>query len=214
MRAARRRATEAVRRASHEPWWPLRRNRSGRWGRALASAWRSQRSRNTTPLGPPRADARFRAQPRAPTQPTAAGLPGPRLRPASARNHPWYAPRPLRATDRGVDDDTRAARLPDPPRPGRRAGGDAAANRDRAGVEGPAAAVGPLVSPDVLVPRELPGGPRPRLHRPLLAPRRRRPRPVLGPRHDPASGVGRGPDRCRQRPQPVRSPPHRVEGRA
>ena len=90
----------------------------------------------------------------------------------------------------------------------------AAADRDRARVEGPAAAVGPPVPPDVLVPRELPGGPRPRLHRPLLAPRRRRPRPVLRPRHDAAPGVRRGPDRRRQRPQPVRPPADRGEGRA
>ena len=34
------------------------------------------------------------------------------------------------------------------------------APRDRTRVEGPAAAVGPLAAPDVLVPRELPGGPR------------------------------------------------------
>ena len=35
------------------------------------------------------------------------------------------------------------------------------ADRHRARVEGPAAAVGPRLPPDVLVPRELPGGPRP-----------------------------------------------------
>ena len=53
-----------------------------------------------------------------------------------------------------------------------------------------------------------------RLHRPLLAPGRRRPRPVLRPRHDPAPGLRRGPDRRRQRPQPVRPPADRREGRA
>ena len=35
-RAARRTTAEVARRASHELGWPLRRNRSGRWGRALA----------------------------------------------------------------------------------------------------------------------------------------------------------------------------------
>ena len=43
--AARRTATEAARRASHEPGWPLRRNRSGRWGRALVRAGWSRRCR-------------------------------------------------------------------------------------------------------------------------------------------------------------------------
>ena len=85
---------------------------------------------------------------------------------------------------------------------------------DRAGVEGPGPALGPGSAPDVLIPCELPGGPRPCLHRPLLAPRRRRPRSVLRPRHHAAPGLCRGPDRRRQRSQPARPPPDRVEGRA
>jgi hypothetical protein len=40
--AARRTSTEAARRAAHEPWWPLRRNRSGRWGRAPARVRRHE----------------------------------------------------------------------------------------------------------------------------------------------------------------------------
>src|SRR6185436_10517188 len=43
--------------------------------------------------------------------------------------------------------------------------------RSRARVEDPAAAVGPQPPPDVLVSRELPGGTRTRVHRPLLASR-------------------------------------------
>ena len=73
--------------------------------------------------------------------------------------------------------------------------------------------MGPSVPPDVLVPRELPGGPHPRLHRPLLATGRRGPRPVLGARHHAAPGLRRGPDRRRQRPEPVRDAPDRGEGR-
>ena len=46
-----------------------------------------------------------------------------------------------------------------------------AATRNRAGVEGPAAALGPLVPPDVLVPRELSGSPCARVHRSVFAPR-------------------------------------------
>src|SRR5207253_4666235 len=64
----------------------------------------------------------------------------------------------------------RASRLvhDSPARPGlaSRPSGD----RDRAGVEGPAAAMGPFLPPDVLVPGELSGGTRPCLHRPVLAP--------------------------------------------
>ena len=104
----------------------------------------------------------------------------------------------------------RATRRPARPRAAARA----AAARDRARVEGPAAAVGPPVPPDVLVPRELPGRPGPRLHRPLLAPGRRRPRSVLRPRHDAAPGLRGGPDRRRQRPQPLRPPADRGQGRA
>ena len=214
MSAARRRATEAVRRASHEPWWPLRRNRSGRWGRALASAGTSQRSRRRH-LCDPRRRARFRTQPRVRDlaycrAPRAVYGPG-----SSAE----FARGMLRApsTDRGVDDDTRAARRPRlaaRPAPLELARRRCRSIGDRARVEGPAAAVGPLVPPDVLVPRELPGGPRPRLHRPLLAARRRRPRSVLRPRDDAAPGLRRGPDRRRQRPQPVRPPADRGQGRA
>ena len=74
------------------------------------------------------------------------------------------------------------ARPDDPPGPRAarsRAAERAPEPRPRARVEGAAAAVGPHPAPDVLVPRELPGGARPRVHRPLLAARRRRPRPVL-----------------------------------
>ncbi len=99
-----------------------------------------------------------------------------------------------------------------PARP--RAAARAAADRPRARVEGPAAPVGPRLPPDVLVPRELPGRPDPRLHRPLLAAGRRRPRPVLRARHDTPPGLRRGPDRRRQRPQPVRPPADRGQGRA
>ena len=99
-----------------------------------------------------------------------------------------------------------------PARP--RAAARAAGDRHRARVEGAAAPVGPQLPPDVLVPRELPGGPHPRVHRPLLAARRRRPRPVLRARHDAPPGLRRGPDRRRQRPQPVRPPPDRGQGRA
>ena len=45
-------------------------------------------------------------------------------------------------------------------------------------------------------------------------PGRRRPRPVLRAWHDAAPGLRRGPDRRRQRPQPVRAPAHRRQGRA
>ena len=54
----------------------------------------------------------------------------------------------------------------------------------------------------------------PRVHRPLLAARRRRPRPVQRARHDPAAGLRGGPHRRRQRPQPVRPPADRRQGRA
>ena len=54
----------------------------------------------------------------------------------------------------------------------------------------------------------------PRLHRSLLAARRRRPRSVLRPRHDAPPGLRRGPHRRRQRPQPVRPPADRGQGRA
>ena len=81
------------------------------------------------------------------------------------------------------------------------------------GVEGPAAALGPEPPPDVLVPGELPGRPRPRVHRPLVAAGRRRARSVQRPWHDPAPGLRRGAHRRRQRPQPVRPPAHRLEGR-
>ena len=47
-----------------------------------------------------------------------------------------------------------------------------------------------------------------------IAAGRRRPRPVLRPRHDAPAGVRRGADRRRQRPQPVRPPPDRGQGRA
>ena len=90
----------------------------------------------------------------------------------------------------------------------------AAGHRHRTRVEGAAAPVGPFLPSDVLVSRELPGGPDPRLHRPLFAAGGRRPRPVLGPRHDPAASLRRGADRGRQRPQPVRPPADGVEGRA
>ena len=79
-------------------------------------------------------------------------------------------------------------------------------------MEGPAAAVGPQLPPHVLVPGELPGRPRARLHRPLHAPRRRRPGPVQRPRHDAAPGLRGGTDRRRQRPQPVRPHPDRGQG--
>ena len=109
------------------------------------------------------------------------------------------------------------ARPDDPPGP-RAARSRAAlalpAPRDRARVEGAAAPVGPLAPPDVLVSRELSGGPRPRVHRPLQRPGRRRPRSVLRSRHRAAPGVRRGPDRRRQRPQPVRPPADRGQGRA
>ena len=84
----------------------------------------------------------------------------------------------------------------------------------RARVEGPAAPVGPRLPPDVLVPGELPGGPHPRLHRPLSRARRRRPGSVLRARHDAAAGLRGGSDRGRQRPQPVRPPADRGQGRA
>ena len=74
--------------------------------------------------------------------------------------------------------------------------------------------MGPRLPPDVLVPRELPGRPDARLHRALLAAGRRRPRPVLRARHDAAPGLRRGPGRRRQRPQPVRPPADRGQGRA
>ena len=45
-------------------------------------------------------------------------------------------------------------------------------------------------------------------------PGRRRPRPILRTRHDPAPGLRRGPDRRRQRPQPVRPSADRRQGRA
>ena len=77
-----------------------------------------------------------------------------------------------------------------------------------------AAPVGPQPAPDVLVPRELPGGPRPRVHRPLHASRRRGPRPVQRPRHGPPPGGRGGPDRGRQRPQPARPRPDRRQARA
>src|SRR6476469_1186390 len=54
-----------------------------------------------------------------------------------------------------------------PARP--RAAARTAADRPRPRVEGPAAAVGPLLPPDVLVSRQLPGRTHPRLHRALLA---------------------------------------------
>ena len=87
-------------------------------------------------------------------------------------------------------------------------------DRHRARVEGAAAAVGTRPPPDVLVPRELPGRPRPRVHRPLQPPRRRRARPVQRPRDDSAPGLRGGPDRRRQRPEPVRPPADRGQGRA
>ena len=73
---------------------------------------------------------------------------------------------------------------------------------------------GHRLHPDVLVPGQLPGRPRPCLHRPLLPPRRRRPRPVQRAWDDPAPGLRRGPDRRRQRPQPVRPPADGRQGRA
>ena len=84
---------------------------------------------------------------------------------------------------------------------------------DRDGLEGPAPPVGARLSPDVLVPCQLPGGARPRLRRPLHATRRRRPGPLLRPRHDPAAGVRRGSDRRRQRPEPAGPRPDRGQGR-
>ena len=113
---------------------------------------------------------------------------------------------PGRAAPRGVRSGRRRTARPGAPaRPsGARAG---------PGVEGPAAPVGPEPPSDVLVPGELPGRPRPRVHRPLVAAGRRRARPVQRPRHDPAPGLRRGAHRRRQRPQPVRPPPHRVQGR-
>src|SRR5262245_15791877 len=97
---------------------------------------------------------------------------------------------PLRATHRGVDDGTTAERVPAAPRPGDRTAGPAARDRRRARVEGAAAPLGPLLPSDVLIPRELPGGAGPRVHRPLLAARRRGARSVLGPRDDAAAGRG------------------------
>ena len=86
--------------------------------------------------------------------------------------------------------------------------------RSRSSPSGSAAeAVGSSAPPDVLVPRELSGGPRPRVHRPLLPPGRCRPRPVLRPRHGAAPGRRGGPHRRRQRPQPVRPSPDRGQGR-
>ena len=136
-------------------------------------------------------------------------------------NRPCYTPRPIAPTGIGAGSGRAGAahvgtscahhdRGSARPRAAARAAGD----RPRARVEGPAAAVGPCVPPDVLVPRELPGRPDPRLHRPLFAAGRRRPRPVLRPRHDAAPGLRRGPDRRRQRPQPVRPPADRGQGRA
>ena len=68
--------------------------------------------------------------------------------------------------------------------------------------------------PDVLVPRQLPGRPRPRVHRALQPPRRRRARPVQRPWDDSPPGLRGGPDRRRQRPEPVRPPADRGQGRA
>ena len=99
-----------------------------------------------------------------------------------------------------------------PARP--RAPARAAPDRARPRVEGPAAAVGPHLPPDVLLPRQLPGRADPRLHRPLFATRRRGPGPLLRPRHDATPGLRRGQGRCRQRPQPVRPPADRGQGRA
>ena len=88
-----------------------------------------------------------------------------------APNPAWYAPAPLAPGPMPArSDEPGNARPDDPPgpRPARaRAPERAPDPRPRARVEGAAAAVGPQPAPDVLVPRELPGGPRPRVHRPL-----------------------------------------------
>ena len=84
--------------------------------------------------------------------------------------------------------------------------------RDR--LEEPAATVGPRLPPDVLVPGQLPGGPRPRVRRALHAPGRRRPGPVLRARHDAPPGVRRGAHRRGQRPQPAGPRPDGRQGRA
>src|SRR5207247_8486278 len=87
---------------------------------------------------------------------------------------------------------TRCAPTPPPPRdstrepacprpPARRTGPARSVNR--AGMEATAAAVGPQLSPDVLLPRELSRGPHARLHRALFAARGRRPRSLQRPRY-------------------------------
>ena len=144
-------------------------------------------------------------------------------RPANGASAPWRsvesrvvcsaplarAPTPAESSSPG---NARPESEPGPARP--RAAQCPPRDRDRAGLEAPAAAVGPQPPPDVLVPRELPGGPRPRVHRPLQPARRRRARPVLRPRHRAAPGARRGPDRRRQRPQPAGPGPDRRQGRA
>ena len=170
----------------------------------------------------PGTSVRFRAYPRswplayAPPRPSMtmgetpiarATLPAPSRRPGSAAGQGGND-RPCRP------DRTRAPRAPRPRASSPSSCRSSCRRSPSTRVEGPAAPVGPLLPPDVLVPRELPGGPHPRLHRPLLATRRRRPRSVLGAGHDPAPGLRRGPDRRRQRPQPVRPPADRVQGRA
>ena len=84
-----------------------------------------------------------------------------------APNRACYAPRPIGPTGIGAgsgrsgtaDVGTSGAHHRGSARP--RAAGRVAGARARARVEGPAAAVGPHLPPDVLVPGELPGGPRP-----------------------------------------------------
>src|SRR6266404_6147749 len=72
---------------------------------------------------------------------------------------------------RGVNDpadaDTREPSSPARPRARPRPRPGPAGPADRPRMEGPAAAMGPLVPPDVLVSRELSGGPRPCVHRAL-----------------------------------------------
>src|SRR4029077_1549369 len=95
----------------------------------------------------------------------------------SAANRACYTPRPIGPTGIGAgsgrsgtaDVGTSGANHRRPARP--RAAAGVAGARARPGVEGPAAAVGPYLPSDVLVSRELPGRPHPRLHRPVLAAR-------------------------------------------